>query len=295
MSSEQSSKPLISDPHPSSSQRVAMEQPGCSSSSEKLSSCPPQQPVAVEGGAISTCTNTTSVEENLQPPLSATGGGSRTRETVQKVYQMIEKHKQATSSDHQFETSLYFDFDAPTQTTSGRNASAGSGSSGPRNSGGSNNATTRSQQQQQQRGTRGSNRNNYQNSRSRSGTSLASSDSANSGGPNARRNSSVDVASGGTGTGGGPENANNNETETGEGEEETQELAQLRCPSVRTEVISEREKRRRNRCSDYPGFAFGFGSVFGSDTMMKFSIIRNELDNVTKVQLKRVRLLHFSL
>lgn len=68
---------------------------------------------------------------------------------------------------------------------------------------------------------------------------------------------------------------------------ETEELAKLRCASVRTEVIAEKF-RRKNRCSDYPGFAFG-SSVFSSDTMMKFSIIKNELHNIMNNQLKRVR------
>lgn len=69
---------------------------------------------------------------------------------------------------------------------------------------------------------------------------------------------------------------------------ETEELAKLRCPSERTEVIAERETRRRQRrCADYPGFAFG-SSIFGSDTIMKFNIIRNELQNIKNSQLKRV-------
>lgn len=69
---------------------------------------------------------------------------------------------------------------------------------------------------------------------------------------------------------------------------ETEELAKLRCTSERTEVVAERETRRnKNRCSDYPGLAFG-GSIFSSDTMMKFNIIRNELHNIMKSQLKRV-------
>lgn len=70
---------------------------------------------------------------------------------------------------------------------------------------------------------------------------------------------------------------------------EIEELARLRCTSERTEVIAERETRRRNRrCADYPGLAFG-SSIFSSDTMMKFSIIRNELHNIMNTQLKRVR------
>lgn len=69
---------------------------------------------------------------------------------------------------------------------------------------------------------------------------------------------------------------------------EVEELSRLRCPSERTEVVAERETRRRNRrCADYPGLAFG-SSIFSSDTLMKFSIIRNELHNIMNTQLKRV-------
>jgi len=72
-------------------------------------------------------------------------------------------------------------------------------------------------------------------------------------------------------------------------DDEEQILRRLRCPSESTEVISEREQRRRKRCANYPGLALGLdGSIFASDTMMKFSIIRNELHNVIKGQLKRV-------
>ncbi|XP_072937936.1 uncharacterized protein Tm1 isoform X5 [Epargyreus clarus] len=67
---------------------------------------------------------------------------------------------------------------------------------------------------------------------------------------------------------------------------ETAELAKLRCPSVCTEVLAERENRRRRRCADYPGLAFG-SSIFSSDTMMKFSIIKNELQNIKNTALKR--------
>ncbi|XP_021928050.1 tropomyosin isoform X5 [Zootermopsis nevadensis] len=75
--------------------------------------------------------------------------------------------------------------------------------------------------------------------------------------------------------------------ETVDADPETEELAKLRCPSERTEVIAEREARRRQRrCADYPGFAFG-SSIFGSDTIMKFNIIRNELQNIKNSQLKR--------
>ncbi|XP_051157900.1 tropomyosin isoform X1 [Leptopilina boulardi] len=71
-----------------------------------------------------------------------------------------------------------------------------------------------------------------------------------------------------------------------EDDPELAELARLRCPSERTEVEAEREARRRKRCADYPGLAFGC-SIFSSDTMMKFNLIRNELVNITGNQLKR--------
>ena len=68
-------------------------------------------------------------------------------------------------------------------------------------------------------------------------------------------------------------------------EKENEELAKLRCQSEATEVVAERHKRRR--CSDYPGLAFG-RSIFSSNTMMKFSVIKNELHNIMNVQLRRV-------
>lgn len=73
-----------------------------------------------------------------------------------------------------------------------------------------------------------------------------------------------------------------------ENDPEVAEWSKLRCTSERTEVVAEREYRRQNRrCADYPGLAFG-RSIFSSDTMMKFNIIRNELHNIMKTQLKRV-------
>lgn len=73
-----------------------------------------------------------------------------------------------------------------------------------------------------------------------------------------------------------------------ENDPEAAEWLKLRCTSERTEVVAEREYRRQNRrCADYPGLAFG-RSIFSSDTMMKFNIIRNELHNIMNTQLKRV-------
>lgn len=77
------------------------------------------------------------------------------------------------------------------------------------------------------------------------------------------------------------------ETEKLDLDPETEELSKLRCTSERTEVIAEKEMRRKGRrCADYPGLAFS--STFSSDTMMKFSIIRNEIQNIMNTQLKRV-------
>ena len=44
---------------------------------------------------------------------------------------------------------------------------------------------------------------------------------------------------------------------------------------------------RAKRSIDYPGLAFG-SAMFGSDTLMKFSIIKNELHNIMRSHLKRV-------
>ncbi|XP_076669588.1 tropomyosin 1 isoform X13 [Andrena cerasifolii] len=76
------------------------------------------------------------------------------------------------------------------------------------------------------------------------------------------------------------------ESQNVEEDPELAELAKLRCPSERAEVQAEREAKRARRCADYPGLAFG-SSIFSSDTMMKFSLIRNELQNIMGNQLKR--------
>lgn len=77
-------------------------------------------------------------------------------------------------------------------------------------------------------------------------------------------------------------------------ESESSEWSSLRCTAEQTEEIAlrqkakkEREERRKNRCSDYPGLAFG-SAMFGSDTTMKFNIIKNELHNIMRSQLRRV-------
>ena len=76
--------------------------------------------------------------------------------------------------------------------------------------------------------------------------------------------------------------------------EEEEEWSKLRCGSLCTEELARKEKQkqlrqknRQNRCPDYPGFAFG-SAMFGSDTTMKFNIIKNELHNIMRSQLKRV-------
>lgn len=84
--------------------------------------------------------------------------------------------------------------------------------------------------------------------------------------------------------GDGAENINEEEDD-----DEMAELAKLRCTSERTEVVAEREIRRQKKCADYPGLAFG-RSIFSSDSMMKFNIIRNELQNIMNNQLRRVRI-----
>ncbi|XP_031623005.1 nucleoporin GLE1 isoform X8 [Contarinia nasturtii] len=79
----------------------------------------------------------------------------------------------------------------------------------------------------------------------------------------------------------------NDNTADLENDPEAAEWSKLRCTNERCEVVAEREYRRQNRrCADYPGLAFG-RSIFSSDTMMKLNIIRNELHNIMKTQLKR--------
>merc|ERR1712012_783126 len=84
-------------------------------------------------------------------------------------------------------------------------------------------------------------------------------------------------------------------TPVNEDAETTEFWSKLRCGSLRTEEVAEREeqkqlrlKNRQSRQSkDYPGLAFG-SAMFGSDTTMKFNIIKNELHNIMRSQLKRV-------
>ena len=182
----------------------------------------------------------------------------RTHERVQKVYDMLEKHKDKDKG-----------VGGLTMGTSSGTNSSGSGSS----RGGSGSGTRKkSSSPVPRRGTSQS-------------PSPAKDSPPRRSNPNRRPKSS---SPNGNGAGANKEPANHNDPEA-EDTEEARQLENLRCPSERTELISEREQRRRKRCSDYPGLALGLGgSVFGSDTLMKFSIIRNELHNVINGQLKRV-------
>jgi len=84
-------------------------------------------------------------------------------------------------------------------------------------------------------------------------------------------------------------------TPVNEDAETTEFWSKLRCGSLRTEEVAEREKqkqlrlknRQQRQSKDYPGLAFG-SAMFGSDTTMKFNIIKNELTNIMRSQLKRV-------
>lgn len=212
-------------------------------------------------------------------PLSPTDpqNVNRTREAVQRVYKMLEKHKPATSCDededfspaphHSRRSSSSLSMgssssaasNAPSQSFSSQQRRGGGGR--PRGGGTRGGGGGGGRQQRQPR-----NANNQR--RSAAGQSISNDNCDN----NSNTNDNVTV------------NA------VPESEEEAQ-LARLRCGSEATEAVSEREKRRRKRCADYPGFALvgGVGSVFASDTMMKFSIIQNELHNVINGQLKRVK------
>ena len=84
-------------------------------------------------------------------------------------------------------------------------------------------------------------------------------------------------------------------TPVNEDAETTEFWSKLRCGSLRTEEVAEREKQKQERMKNrqsrqsqgYPGLAFG-SAMFGSDTTMKFNIIKNELHNIMRSQLKRV-------
>jgi len=90
-----------------------------------------------------------------------------------------------------------------------------------------------------------------------------------------------------------PEDIEDKKEMSPEDDMEASELSKLRCGSAATEELAEKEKQkqarrnRQNRCPDYPGLAFG-SAMFGSDTSMKFNIIKNELHNIMKSQLRRV-------
>lgn len=227
--------------------------------------------------------NNSSKENSGRKRTTSEEQASRTREAVQRVYQMLEKHKPATSCD-----------EADSCEDSTASSTASTASSSPRRGGGAN---ARSQQQRgasggsssgyggggggrgrQRRNNNSSRRNQQQSGAQHATSNECDSSYGSSSSLNSIRSSSTRMSS--------STNDNYNETET----EEEAQLARLRCPSECTEAISEREKRRRKRCADYPGFALvgGMGSIFASDTMMRFSIIQNELHNVINGQLKRV-------
>ena len=101
----------------------------------------------------------------------------------------------------------------------------------------------------------------------------------------------------------GEEKDTENKENSGTVDENTAEIddsewSQLRCGSQCTEELAQKQKQREERRSkregggkagrpDYPGFAFG-SAMFSSDATMKFNIIKNELHNIMKSQLKRV-------
>lgn len=64
-----------------------------------------------------------------------------------------------------------------------------------------------------------------------------------------------------------------------------EDWSKLRCTSVLSEVVAENE-RRRNKKKDDTEIIFA-EAVFRSDTLMKFNIIKNELHNIQKSQLRR--------
>ena len=80
--------------------------------------------------------------------------------------------------------------------------------------------------------------------------------------------------------------SDNVENDCVENDQEMNQIFQLRCSSIQTEILSERQKQK-NQKTAYPGLAFG-SSIFFSHTLMKFNIIANELHNIQNVQLKRV-------
>lgn len=72
-----------------------------------------------------------------------------------------------------------------------------------------------------------------------------------------------------------------------EQDSDVEEFSRLRCSSIQSEEVAERNRRNnRQPSAGYPGLAFG-GSIFSSGTLMRFRIISNELHNITNVQLKR--------
>ena len=75
------------------------------------------------------------------------------------------------------------------------------------------------------------------------------------------------------------------ESELNNMSEDSHEFDGLRCSSLQTELIQDKRKRRQPSAG-YPGLAFN--SPMFSGTIMKFSLIANELKNIQNVWLKRV-------
>ena len=73
---------------------------------------------------------------------------------------------------------------------------------------------------------------------------------------------------------------------TDNGNEESSEFAGLPCSSLQTETIQNEIRKKRQPSAGYPGLAVG--SPMFSGTIMKFSLISNELKNIQNVWLKRV-------
>nr|UEK51500.1 tropomyosin-like protein 6 [Parasacculina yatsui] len=78
--------------------------------------------------------------------------------------------------------------------------------------------------------------------------------------------------------------ANVNEAEN---EGEPDGLSKLRCSGESSEIVAQRLKQRKCRSSTYPGLAFAT-SVFSSGTLMKFSVIKNEVHNIMCVHLRKL-------
>lgn len=67
-----------------------------------------------------------------------------------------------------------------------------------------------------------------------------------------------------------------------------EDWSKMRCTSELSEVVAEKEKRKGKKKSDAYDLDTIFAeAMFRSDTLMRFNIIKNELHNIQKSQLKR--------